>query len=169
MDEGGLQLALIAGGETLHLYLPREVHTVAGHALVDGFLCAPVDGQLLVGVVVREVVLLILGEGLALHCREVAAEALDVYAHALFGMGDDGCEAGAVGDADLHGTVLKIGFAVVVMSEIEFLGKHLVEKCPYGQFLLAPCGAFGDFELLSHTHISAPFSNFSRLYRPIDF
>ena len=105
-------------------------------------------GQLLVGVVVREVVLLILGEGLALHCREVAAEALDVYAHALFGMGDDGCEAGAVGDADLHGTVLKIGFAVVVMSEIEFLGKHLVEKCPYGQFLLAPCGAFGDFELL---------------------
>ena len=30
VDEGGLQLALVAGGETLHLYLPCEVHTVAG-------------------------------------------------------------------------------------------------------------------------------------------
>ena len=61
VDESGLQLAFVAGGKALHFYLSGEVHTATGHALVDGFLGAPVDGQLLVGVVVREVVLLVLG------------------------------------------------------------------------------------------------------------
>ena len=44
-------------------------------------------------------------------------------------------------DAYLHGAVLQVGLAVVVVTQIQFLGKHHVEQGPHRQFLLAAGGA----------------------------
>ena len=67
VGEGGLELPLAFQGELLHLYLLCEIDPVLGHPLVDGFLCAPVYGELLVLRVVVEVFYLLLREGLLLH------------------------------------------------------------------------------------------------------
>ena len=54
--EGGLELAFAAGAEALDLDLLGEIHVVAAQELEDGFLGAPVDGELLVALVVLQVV-----------------------------------------------------------------------------------------------------------------
>ncbi len=46
VNEGGFKLSFSAGAEAVNLNLFCKVHIVAAQKLEDGFLCAPVDGQL---------------------------------------------------------------------------------------------------------------------------
>ena len=48
VDECGFEFAFLAEIELLHLYLLSEIHTVLRHSLIDSLLCAPVDRELLV-------------------------------------------------------------------------------------------------------------------------
>ena len=55
VDECGLEFAFLSYVELLHLDLFGEVNAVLGHSLEDGLLRAPVDGELLVLLVVIKV------------------------------------------------------------------------------------------------------------------
>ena len=55
VDECCLEFALLSYIELLHFDLLGEINPVLRHSLEDGFLCTPVDGELLVLLVVVEV------------------------------------------------------------------------------------------------------------------
>ena len=104
VDERGLELAFASRAEPLDLDLLREVDMVLGHFLENGLLCAPVYGQLLVLLlpVVLEVVDLVLGEGFLLHGGEVAVQGLDIDAHLVVLVQDNGDVLVGMGDADVY-------------------------------------------------------------------
>ena len=60
VDECCLKFAFSAGTETLYFYLLCKIYAVSGNSLEDGFLCAPVDCELLVAAIVLKVVDLVL-------------------------------------------------------------------------------------------------------------
>ena len=61
-------------GESLYFHLLGKIHSVAAHSLIESLFGTPVDSKLLVAVLIREVIHLILREGLLLYSGEVAAE-----------------------------------------------------------------------------------------------
>ena len=66
VDECGVQLSLVPQAEAVHLDLLGKIHMVRRDSLEYGFLCAPVDGKLLILLLVVQVVDLILRQSLLL-------------------------------------------------------------------------------------------------------
>ena len=60
VDEGGLKFTFLPYVEFLNFDLLCKVHSVLGHSFEDRFLRAPIDGELLVLLVVVQVLYLIL-------------------------------------------------------------------------------------------------------------
>ena len=56
VDEGCFELSLLPYIEFFHLDLLCKIHSVLGHPLEDRLLCTPVDGELLVLLVIVEIV-----------------------------------------------------------------------------------------------------------------
>ena len=135
MDEGCLKFTFLSYIELLHLDLLGEVHAVLGHSLEDGLLCTPVDGKLLVLLVVIKVLDLIFGKSLLFNSGKIPVEGLDVDSHLLVIMDDDRYIVLSMCDADVCSAVLKVRLAVVMMVEIHLLLEHFVDECPYCQLL----------------------------------
>ena len=124
-------------GESLYLHLLGKIHSVAAHSLIESLFGTPVDSKLLVAVLIREVIHLILREGLLLYGGEVAAERFNIYSHILCLMENDCHKPVCMCNAYMNGVVLNKGAAVVVMSKIDLIFKDCVKQCAYCQFLSA--------------------------------
>ena len=147
VGEGGGQVAFVVETETVNLDLLGKIHSVVRSQLVDCFLGAPVDGQLLVLAVVVEIIDFILGEGLLLDRGEVPVQRLAVYSDLLV-LIENHCNVFiGVGDADVDGVVLDVRLAVIVMGEVNLILEHCVQQCPYSKLLLAErfTSDIGDF------------------------
>ena len=131
VDEGGIQLAFPLGAEALDLDLFGKRHPVCGDSLEYGFLGAPVDGELLVALVVIQVVNLFLRESLALDCREIPGKGLHVDSYIFVVIEDDGHVFLGMGDADIRHAVLEVGLAVVVMAQVDLLPEQFAKESPY--------------------------------------
>ena len=64
VDEGRVKLSLSLRTEALHLDLLGEIHPVGRESFEYGFLGAPVDGQLLIALVLIQIFNLVLGKRL---------------------------------------------------------------------------------------------------------
>ena len=117
VDEGSLKFTLLADVELLHLDLFREVHPVLGHSLEEGLFGAPVDGELLVPLVLLQIVDLVFREGLLLDHREVPVERLHIDADLILVMDDDRYIVLCMCDADVCRAVLEVRLAVVVVVD----------------------------------------------------
>ena len=84
VGKGGFQFAFSLESEFFHFDLFRKVDPVLGHPFVYGFFCAPIDGQLLVLLVVIQIFYLFFGEGFLFDCREIPVQGLDVDAEATY-------------------------------------------------------------------------------------
>ena len=103
--ERGHQFAFAAHAEIVDLDLVGEIDAVLRDHLVHGFLGAPVDGELLVALLLvdfLDLFELVFGKGFLLDGGEVAVERLAVDAHFVGRVEDDGDVAVGVGDADIH-------------------------------------------------------------------
>ena len=137
MDERRFQFSLAAHAETLHLDLLGEVYIVMRQSFENRLFGAPVHGQLLVPAVVVQVLDFLLGKGLLFYCGEIAVQRLDVDAHILGVVQDHRHVFLGMRDADIGYQVLQIGFAIIVVAQIDLLVEQLVQQGPHRQPLLA--------------------------------
>ena len=137
VDKGGFQFPFAAGTEALDLDLLGKIEVVYGEKLEDRFLGAPVDGELLVALVVLEVFDLLFGQGPFFHGGEIAVQGFDVDAHVFFFMENHGYIPVRVGNGDVDRIVFDIRLAVVMVAEIDFFVEHGAQQGPHGEPLLA--------------------------------
>ena len=114
-----------------------EIHVVAAQQLEDGLLGAPVDGQLLIALLIFQVFDFVFAEGFFLHGGEVAVQGFDVDAAVFLIVQDDGHVFFRMGDGDVHRIVLQVGFAVVMMAQVHLLVEEGVQQGADGEPLLA--------------------------------
>ena len=71
VDESGIQLSLTFEAEIVNFYLLCKIDIVLGHFFEHCFLGAPVDGQLLVPLVLIQVFDFVFGKSFLLDCGEI--------------------------------------------------------------------------------------------------
>ena len=76
VDEGSFEFAFATGAETLNLDLFGEVYVVTAQQLEDGFLGAPVDGQLFVSLLVFQILVFML---FALMCLRMNRRVCQIH------------------------------------------------------------------------------------------
>ena len=135
VDECSFKLSLFPEVELLHLYLLGEIHAVLRHSLEYGLLRAPVDGELLVPLLLLQIVDLVLRKRLFLNCGEIPVESLDVDTEVILVMDDDSYILLCMGDADVGHAVLEVRLTVVMMIQVHLLLEYLVEQSSYSQLL----------------------------------
>ena len=137
MGKGRFDFPFAPHTERLHFDLLGEIYLVLRHFLVNGFLGAPVNGQLLVALFIVEIIDFLLGKGFLLHSGKIAVKGFAVYPHFLRFMQDDGNVLVGMRDTDVDGIVLNIGLPVVMVTQIDLFLEHDIQKGADRQFLLA--------------------------------
>ena len=135
VDECRFKLSFLAYIELLYLDLLGEDDAVLRHSLEYGLLCAPVDGKLLVSLLLLEIVYLIFGKSLLLDSREIPVERLDVDTEFVIVADDDSHILVGMSDADVCDAVLKVRLAVVMVVEVHLLLEHFVQESAHSKLL----------------------------------